>query len=136
MKKPPASLVKVDKLPRNGCILVGEKDTLYVPHYWGPGNFISGAKLDDFKDVPQTLPRRPGNNDHQHHLEWIEAIKGNGKTYSDFDYAGPMSEAVLLGNVAMRAGKKVLWDAKKMQATNLANSDALITRQYRKGWEL
>jgi len=45
MKKPPASLVKQDKLPRNGCILVGEKDTLYVPHYWGSRTFVSGEAV-------------------------------------------------------------------------------------------
>ena len=46
MKKPSASLVKQDNLPRNGCILVGEKDTLYVPHYWGSGSFVSGKKME------------------------------------------------------------------------------------------
>ena len=136
MKKPPASLVKADTLGGNGCILVGEKDTLYVPHYWGKGSFVSGAEMDDFKDIAQTLPRREGDNDHQHHLEWIEAIKGNGKAYSSFDYSGPMSEAVLLGNVALLAGQKIEWDAKNLKVTNVASANELIRGQYRKGWEL
>ena len=55
---------------------------------------------------------------------------------SNFDYAGPLAEAVLLGNVAVRAGKKIEWDAAKMKVTNVPEANRYIRRDYRKGWEL
>jgi predicted dehydrogenase len=137
-KKPDPSLARQEKLPGNGYVLVGTKDSLYVPNYWGRGGFLSGAKMEDFKDVPQTLPRHPGgdkDNDAAQHLEWIAACKGEGKALASLDYAGPMTEAVLLGNVALRAGQRIEWDAKKLKVTNGAAANQFIRRQYRKGWD-
>jgi predicted dehydrogenase len=137
-KKPEAALVKQAKLPGNGCIMIGSKDSLFVPNYWGAGSFLSGATLADFKNVPETLPRRPEaskDNDAAHHLEWIAACKGEGKALSHFDYSGPMTEAVLLGNVALRAGQPILWDAKEMKVTNVPSANQFIRGEYRKGWE-
>jgi predicted dehydrogenase len=136
-KMPPAELVKGRKLASNGVILVGEKDTLYVPSYWGPGDFVSGAKLDDFKDVPQTLPRARLKFDDGHYAEWIDANKGGPAPLSNFvDYSGPLTEAVLLGNVAISAGQKIEWDSKNLKVTNSSDANRLIRKQYRKGWEL
>jgi predicted dehydrogenase len=141
-KKPSPQLVGGENLPSNGCIMVGEKDTLYVPHYWGAGHFTrSGKKMADYSDVPQTLPRRPnggGDNDHAHHLEWIEACKAGdpSKALSNFAYAGPMTEAVLLGNVALRAGQTVEWDPKALKVTNIAEANRYIRDEYRQGWSL
>src|SRR5436305_597528 len=56
-KKPKSDLVKGRKLEGNGVILVGDKDTLYVPSYWGKGEFLSGAKYEDFQSIPETLPK-------------------------------------------------------------------------------
>ena len=138
-RKPDAKLAKQEKLPENGCILIGSKDTLYVPMYWGRGDFLSGRKMEDFKDVPESLPRFPGadkDNDHAHHQEWIQAVKGNGQALSNFDYAGPMTEAVLLGNVAQRVGKKIKWDPKTMRIKNEKEANHYLNKDYRKGWEL
>ena len=136
-KFPPAELVKGRKLASNGVILVGDKDTLYVPSYWGPGDFVSGAKLEDFKDVPQTLPRARLQFDDGHYAEWIDAIKGGPAPLSNFvDYSGPLTEAVLLGNVVIRAGQKIEWDSKNLKVTNSTDANRLIRKQYRKGWEL
>ena len=55
---------------------------------------------------------------------------------SNFDYAGRLTEFVLLGNVALRVGKKIEWDARKLRATNCPEADQYIRREYRKGWEL
>lgn len=95
--------------------------------------------MADHASVPVTLPRLDGsleNHDRAHHAEWIAACKGEGKALSHFDYAGPMTEVVLLGNVALRAGAKIEWDAKAMKVTNLPEANALIRKTYRKGWEL
>jgi len=134
-KRPPAELARQAELPKNGSILVGEKDTLYVPGLWGRGTFVSGAKAEDFKDIPEKLPKH-GDFERRHYQEWIEACKGGAAAYSNFDYAAPMTEALLVGNLAVRLGKKIEWDAASMKAKNAPEADALIRPDYRKGWSL
>ena len=134
-KKPSADLVKGRKLPDNGVILVGDKDTLFVPSYWGRGEFLSGATYDDFKNIAETLPKAP-NFDRCHYEEWITACKGGPKALSNFDYAGPLTEMLLLGNIAMRAGKKIEWNADKMKVTNDKAANQLVRKEYPKGWRV
>ena len=138
-KKPSPDLVNETSLPPNGCIFVGSKDTLFVPNFWGSGTFLSGGPMENFKHVPISLPRFPGadkNNDLAHHQEWIAACKGEGHALSNFDYAGPMTEAVLLGNVAVRMGGTLEWDAKSLRVKNNPDANRFIKKKYRKGWEL
>jgi hypothetical protein len=71
-----------------------------------------------------------------HHEEWLAAIKAGKKASCDFEYAGWLTEANHLGNVAYRVGKKLEWDPVKMKATNAAEADQYIKRAYRKGWDL
>jgi len=132
-KKPSADLVKGKPLPTNGVILVGDKDTLYVPSYWGKGEFVSGARYEDFSSVAETLPKK-NNFDRCHYEEWIAACKGGPKAYSNFDNSGPLTEMVLLGNIALRTGTKVEWDAKKLKITNDKAANAYLSKQYRRGW--
>jgi predicted dehydrogenase len=137
-KKPDPALARKAELPGNGCLMVGSKDTLFVPNYWGKGDFVSGARMADFASVPQSLPRWPGaekDNDAAHHEEWLAACKGQGTALSNFDYAGPMTEAVLLGNVALRVGKRIEWDAKRLKVRNAREAAAFVRRPYRRGWE-
>jgi predicted dehydrogenase len=136
-KVPPPGLVKQTKLSGWGYILVGSKDVLYVPDYWGRGTFRSGARMEDYGSVPQTLPRLPDAADdpHEAHLrEWLAACKGDGRALADFDYAGPLTEAVLLGNVALRAGAAIEWDATDLRVTNVPEANAFIRRAYRAGF--
>ena len=135
-RKPSADLVKGRELASNGVIIVGSKDTMYVPSYWGAGTLVSGTNLEEFKDVPQSLGRRPEGFDRGHYMEWIEACKGGPAAQSNFDFAGPMTEAVLLGNVAIRAGERIEWDSKNLRVTNSDAANKLISKAYRKGWEI
>ena len=141
-RKPPATLINEPlREAKNGVILVGDKDTAYVSRHWGGARFVSGARLEDFKDIPQVLPRGSGadkeeNIDRLNHLEWIAACKGGAPALSNFDNAGPLTESVLLGNVALRAGQKIEWDAKNLKVTNVADANQYVRRAYRKGWEL
>jgi len=143
-KLPPAELAKDKKLGRNGSIFVGTKDTLFVPSYWGTGQFLSGAKVEDFSSIPVTIARHAGNTvndghmEAMHHNEWLNACKANKPqdALSNFDYAGPMTEGVLLGNVAIRSGKKIEWDAAKMVVTNDKDANRFVHSHYRKGWEI
>jgi hypothetical protein len=113
----------------NGIIIVGEKGRLVSDRG-------AGFKLLPAKDWPQrpeikpTLPESPG-----HHEEWINACRGGPATSDGFDYAGPLTEMVLLGNVAIRAGKKIEWDGPNLKVTNAPDAQKFIRREYRKGWE-
>ena len=84
--------------------------------------------------VPKTIPRVPQANPH---LEWITACHGGPKPGSNFDYAGPLTESVLLGSVAVRFPNTTLeWNAAKLKFTNVTEANAFIHRPYRKGWEV
>ena len=72
----------------------------------------------------------------QFQREWINAAKGDKKTSCDFDYGGTMIETMLLGLVAYRAGGRIEYDGAKGKVTNNAKADALLTKEYRKGWPL
>ena len=71
-----------------------------------------------------------------HHAEWLAACKGGRPTLADFQYAGWLTEANHLGNVAYRLGRKLEWDAANLRAANAREADRLIRREYRRGWEL
>ena len=81
---------------------------------------------------PPTYPRSPGV-----FLEWIDAIKGRGATGSSFPgHAGPLTEVVLLGNLAVRTGQPIEWDGARMRVSNVPEANALLDEEYRKGWSL
>ncbi|MBN1844463.1 MAG: Gfo/Idh/MocA family oxidoreductase [Sedimentisphaerales bacterium] len=99
---------------------------------------IPETKLQETPKPPRTLDRSPG-----HHAEWLIACKGGPPAGSNFDWAGPLTESVLLGNIALRM-EKVLYekgllleyDGPNMNVTNLPEANQYIRRQYRKGWQL
>jgi predicted dehydrogenase len=92
--------------------------------------FMEGGR--EARAVEPTIPNSIG-----HHREWLEAIRTGSRTTSHFDYAGNLTEAVLLGNVSYRAGKQRLeWDAGRLQAANCPDAAAYVRREYREGWEL
>ncbi len=88
--------------------------------------------MDSYRRPPKTLPRSPGQ-----HQEWIAAIRGGPPAGSNFpDHSGPLTEVCLLGNIAVRAQKKLLWDGVKMEFKNDASANKLLRREYRQGWSL
>ena len=113
----------------SGHLFIGDKGMLlsdYRKHV-----FLPEEKFADFKGPDPFIPRSPG-----HHQDWVTACKGGAPTLSNFEYAGLLTEANHLGNVAFRAGKKIQWDTKEMRATNAPNAERFIRRDYRKGWKL
>jgi hypothetical protein len=89
-------------------------------------------KFSDFKAPEPTIPDSPG-----FHHEWISAAKGTSTPPTCyFDYSGPLSEAVLLANVAYRAGGGFDWDAKQVKAVGNKQAQRLIREEYRSGWKL
>ena len=129
-KLPPPPLADLVPGQKNGCLLVGEKGRIFIGIGEAP-RLVPEAAMKDFKAPNRTLPRSIG-----HYKEWVEACKGGQPAAANFDYAGSFSEMVLLGNVALRAAKKIEWDAPNMKVTNVPEADKFIRREYRKGWTL
>ena len=130
----------------NGCSGPGwEHDKPYLGYGSGvlfegsKGKLISGYSKhnllpeENFKNFTPPAPTIPDSIGH--HKEWLEAIRGNGKTLCNFDYSGILAQSVLLGNVSLRSGQKITWDETRA-TTGSAKADAYLIREYRKGWEI
>ncbi len=116
------------KLPGSGSALVGEKGTLIVPHVALPKAFPEETFPAD------KLPAKVEGVDH--YVQWADACRGVGQATSNFDYAGPLTEAVMLGTIAVRVqGEELKWDAAAMKITNSTAGQELVSKPYRKGWE-
>lgn len=113
----------------SGVLFVGEKGQLVADY--GKHKLLPEKDFEGFKRPEQFIAKSLG-----HHREWIEAIKNNGKTTCNFDYSGALTEAVLLGNAAYRAGKKLEWDDAGMKVKNTTEADKFIQHEYREGWRL
>jgi predicted dehydrogenase len=125
-------------LPSGGAIVVGDKGVLYSPHdYGGAWTLLPGDAYRDYKAPPQTLPRNKNDSDEGMKIEWIDAIKGGRPPMSNFDYAGMLTEMVLLANVAVKHnGKRLEWDGPNMKFPNAPEAEQLLRREYRAPWAL
>jgi predicted dehydrogenase len=112
-------------------VLVGDKGRFFFKRNNEKWLTAPAHLLEDFDAPAETIPRVADED-----VEWITACKGGPAALSNFAHSGPFTEVVLLGNLAIRLGEKVEWDGPNMKATNLPAADALIKREYRKGWEL
>ena len=128
-KRPPAELFGEGKYHEwlNGVLFLGDKGSLVVDYENLPVLLPTG-KFADHKIVAE-----PEDN---HYQQWTEACKGNGKTSTPFSYSGPLTETVLLGNVAIRTGKTIEWDSENLKAKGLPAADPWIRREYRAGWKV
>jgi predicted dehydrogenase len=118
---------------RSGSLIVGQNGTLYAPSDNGDRWLLLPRERFSTYQPPQPiLPRSPG-----HHAEWIRACKGGPAAMSNFvDYAARLTEAALLGNVALRAGSRIEWDTANLRVTNHPEANRFVRRQYRRGWEI
>ena len=115
-----------------GALYIGDKGKILCGSHGANGaRIIPESKMRDYAQPPKSLKRSIG-----HHAEWIAACKGGEPAGSNFDYAGPMTEIVLLGNMAMRTEEKIYWDADNLRVRNVPELDQHIFRSYRKGWSL
>jgi hypothetical protein len=152
--KPPHDLLTdiedlLGEVPNSACLMIGDTGKIFSPDDYGEQFFVKlngDKKFVHFKkhpavaEIPQTIPRNEfqGDSDHRHHLEWIAAIKeGNPmKCYSRFEIAAQLTEIMLLGCVALRAGQKIEWDGPNMRATNCPEAARFVKREDRAGWAL
>lgn len=134
--KPSAELFDGQQVSETGVLLIGDKDKLFAP-----GDYCEkGLKLLSGATEPKVeFEESPG-----HFPEYARAIKGGQPARSNFpDYAGPLTETILLGNLAVWAapnadspGKKIEWDAKNLKPTNAPECEAIVTPVYREGYKL
>jgi hypothetical protein len=128
-KRPPNHVIALlgkTPLPDQGSILIGTDGIMVIPHVARPV-LLPAEKYAGFK-MPDV-----GSANHWH--EFINAVRGEGKTSTPFDYSGPLTECILLGSVATRFRDVTLeWNAAKLRFTNSKEATAFVQRPYRKGW--
>ncbi|MEZ6033514.1 MAG: hypothetical protein R3C17_10500 [Planctomycetaceae bacterium] len=121
----------------NGLMLIGDDDAVLMSD-WNSWRMYPEERARQYGMPPVRLPRSAG-----HHQEWIDACKGGSPAGSNFDWAGPMTETILLGNVALRSQlredltkTRLEWDAAKLAFTNHSEANRFLRREYRNGWEV
>jgi len=130
---PPELEAEGRKLGDNGILFVGDKGKLLGPSHAGAPRLIPESRMKEYGRPPKMLERSG-----DHHQEWIKACK-DGKPQnakSGFWYAGPFTEALLVGNLAVRTGKRIEWNSKKMKVTNVPEANQYVSKTYRAGWEI
>ncbi len=115
--------------PVSGVLFVGNEGMLMADFH--RKKLFPESKFVGFQPPDPTIPDSIG-----HHAEWIAACKHGRPTTCNFDYSGALTEAVLLGNVSFRSGKKLEWDAEKLRTNAGSEADGLLRREYREGWTL
>ena len=110
---------------KNGVLFVGEQGNLFV----------------GFPEMPELFPKEkfadyewPEMQDHDHYQEWTNAVAGVGETSCPFSYSGPLTETVLLGNVAYRSGESIIWNSEEAKIGDSEVANQLLRREYRDGW--
>jgi hypothetical protein len=113
----------------DGVLFIGDKGMIlsdYTKHVLLPED-----QFKDFRRPEPTIPDSIG-----HHKEWLHACKTGAPTTCNFEYSGALTEANHLGNVAYRTGKKLTWDAVKMECPGVPEANRFVGREYRAGWKL
>lgn len=134
-----------------GVLFIGDKGKIMCSTYARNPTLLPTSLMKDFKEPEPTLERVTVN----HQRSWIEGIKGGSMPSSNFDYAGPLTEMILMGNLAIRSldiqeekmingekrmvytgNQKLKWDGKNMRITNYDPANQFVKRDYREGWQL
>lgn len=128
----PEGVAEDEKL--GDTIFIGEKGAMTCQTYGENPRLLPASKMEGYQKPEPYLPRIP---DEDHRADWIRACKTSSyQSASNFGYAGPFTEAVLIGNLALRAGGRIEWDSAKMEVTNNPDANQFVAREYRKGWTL
>ena len=117
----------------NGSYLVGDDGIMTQGEYGGRPRLMPDEKMAEYKKPEPFLERIENQN---HYQNWLQACKGGTPACSNFDYAGPFTEMVQFGNLVVKSGKKLHWDNQKGVVTNVRNAEEVVSKEYRKGWEL
>ena len=117
-----------ERVPGSGVMFVGTKGKMFADY--SRYKLFPTDEFSKFTPPPVSIPDSVG-----HHREWLDACRTGSPTTCNFNYSGPLSETVLLGNIAYRTGKKFNWDGVKMTSDS-PEANKLLTKEYRAGWEV
>jgi len=117
----------------NGSYFLGDKGVATAGEYGGRPRLLPDERMKDYTPPAPTLARIDAQN---HYRNWFEACKGGAPACSNFEYSAPFSEMIVLGGLAIRMNQRLEYDCVTGKLTNIPNSDHLLTKEYRKGWEL
>lgn len=129
-KRPPAEIAGLRSLPPNGALVIGRRGKLLI--------FSHGKMpvlLPDERGERAALPELPPPPELTHWREWVAACKSGRATSANFQYGAALTDIALLGNLALRAGEKIQWDAARRRVISPASANQWLSREYRKGWE-
>ncbi len=128
----PIELDAGQDLSDEGLMFIGDGGTILCGFNGGNPRLIPDAKMKAFQAPPKNLPRSPGNE-----REWLDACKdAKKKTGANFEFSGVVTETLQLGNVALRTGKRLIWDKANLKAANDPSAQQFIRPSYRGNWTL
>jgi hypothetical protein len=131
-RHPSEEVMRGDEMTKWGALLDGSRGAIFTDCPWNTRYaLLPKAEFEGFQGPERTLPRVAG-----HHLEWIEACKGRGETFSSFAVGGPLTECIQLANVAATVCEPFEYDTLSGQILNHPAANALLHREYREGWTL
>ena len=121
------------KFPENATFIIGTKAAAIADPNYFTIRLMPESRMQEMASSlpPKTIPRIPGGN---HFAEWVRACKGGEPAGSNFSYSSRLTEMVLLSNVAVRARRRIEWDAAAMRVTNVPAANAFLTKEYRPGF--
>ena len=125
--------MEAQDLQGNGTLFIGSKGKMICDAYGGSPSLLPESKMKDYVKPAQTIPRVPENNAY---LDWIRACKGGAPACSNFSIAGPYTEWLVLGAIAVRVDGKLEWDAANLRFKNSDKANELVKPIFRKGWEI
>jgi predicted dehydrogenase len=132
MPPTPIEMTGGQRLPDNGVLYVGSRGKMFHSSHGGMPQLLPGSLQELAQAVPKVMERSPG-----HYEEWYQACRGGKRPVDNFDYAGPMTETVLLGVLSLRApGRRLEWDSENLQVKNAPELNQFVKTEYRKGWSL
>ena len=118
-------------LENEGLLFVGDRGKILCGFNGETPRLIPKASMEAFSPPAQTLPRSPGNE-----REWIDACKGGPAGGADFAFSARVTETILLGNIALRTGERLVWDGAARTVTNVPKANQYLRNEYREGWTL
>lgn len=128
---PPEELMYGQEPSSSGSLLIGDLGTLYSPNDYGAAyNFFPEKNFQDYEG-PEPYLARNGKGDQGMKNEWVAGIQGGPKPFSNFDYAGLLTETILLGNVAVRTGEPFSWDGANFHSPDSSAANSYLSREYR-----
>lgn len=128
---PDELLADKDEMPKSGMLFVGDKGCILGDFLGNKPRLIPSSRMSDIKVESPAASGKVSGVDH-----WIRAMRGGEPSPGRFENAAALTEMVCLGAVALRTGWRLEWDSAAMKVTNVPEANSLLSRTYRKGWEL